>query len=115
MSEPVLTLSEVTCAELFGRLCGNTEFAVQPGELVLVDARDATLASGFADLCCGLQQPDQGKVRFMGHEWASQPSEMANALRGLIGRVLADPGWLPFLDATTNILLPQLHHTRLPL
>jgi phospholipid/cholesterol/gamma-HCH transport system ATP-binding protein len=37
---------------------------------------------------------------------------MADALRGLIGRVLADPGWLPFLDATTNILLPQLHHTR---
>jgi phospholipid/cholesterol/gamma-HCH transport system ATP-binding protein len=40
---------------------------------------------------------------------------MANALGGLIGRVLADPGWLPFLDATTNILLPQLHHTRLAL
>jgi phospholipid/cholesterol/gamma-HCH transport system ATP-binding protein len=91
------------------------ELLVRPGELVLVDARDAMLAPGFADLCCGLQQPDRGKVRFLGHDWSSQPGEMADALRGLIGRVLADPGWLPFLDATTNILLPQLHHTRLAL
>jgi phospholipid/cholesterol/gamma-HCH transport system ATP-binding protein len=112
MNEPLLTLSDVTCGELFGSLAGETAFAVRPGELVLVDARDATLASGFADLCCGLQQPDQGMVRFLGHDWSSQPAETADALRGLIGRVMADPGWLPFLDATTNILLPQLHHTR---
>jgi phospholipid/cholesterol/gamma-HCH transport system ATP-binding protein len=114
MNEPVLALSGVTCPELFGRHArDNAEFLVQSGELVLVDARDATLASGFADLCCGLLHPDQGTVRFLGHDWSSQPREMADALRGLIGRVLADPGWLPFLDAETNILLPQLHHTRL--
>jgi phospholipid/cholesterol/gamma-HCH transport system ATP-binding protein len=112
MNEPVLILSGVSCGDLFGRNAQATEFQVLPGELVLVDARDATLASGFADLCSGLQQPDQGAVRFLGHDWSSQPDEMADALRGLIGRVLADPGWLPFLDATTNILLPQLHHTR---
>src|SRR5262249_21579977 len=68
--------------------------------------------AGFADLCCGLRIPDEGVVKFLGHDWSSQPNETADALRGLIGRVLADPGWLPFLDATANILLPQLHHTR---
>jgi phospholipid/cholesterol/gamma-HCH transport system ATP-binding protein len=115
MNEPVLILSGITCGGLFGRLAQETEFLVQPGELVLVDARDATLASGFADLCSGLQLPDRGTARFLGHDWSSQPGEMADALRGLIGRVLADPGWLPFLDATTNILLPQLHHTRVAL
>ena len=114
MSDPVLALSDVTCRSLFGRFGqGIKEFLVQPEELILVDARDATLASGFADLCCGLQQPDQGMVQFLGHDWSNQPNEMADALRGLIGRVLSAPGWLPFLDATTNILLPQLHHTRL--
>jgi len=114
MNEPVLALSDVASSELFGRFAPRiAEFLVQPGELVLVDARDATLAAGFADLCCGLQPPEQGMVQFLGHDWSSQPAEMADALRGLIGRVLADPGWLPFLDATTNILLPQLHHTRL--
>jgi phospholipid/cholesterol/gamma-HCH transport system ATP-binding protein len=114
MSEPVLALSGVSCAEVFG--CHQSvELLIQPGELVLVDARDAMLASGFADLCCGLELPDQGMVRFLGHDWSSQPREMADALRGLIGRVLSDPGWLPFLDAATNILLPQLHHTRVAL
>jgi phospholipid/cholesterol/gamma-HCH transport system ATP-binding protein len=116
MNAPILSLSGVTTTELFGRSGPKrTEFLVQPGELVLVDSRDATMAADFADLCCGLRRPDEGTVQFLGHDWALQPDEMANALRGLIGRVLADPGWLPFLDATTNILLPQLHHTRLAL
>jgi phospholipid/cholesterol/gamma-HCH transport system ATP-binding protein len=113
MNEPVLALSNVTCPELFGRFGqGKTELMVAPGELILVDARDATLAAGFADLCCGVRLPEEGSVQFLGHDWSSQPGEMADALRGLIGRVLADPGWLPFLDATTNVLLPQLYHTR---
>jgi phospholipid/cholesterol/gamma-HCH transport system ATP-binding protein len=112
MTAPVLTLSSVICAALLGRSHKSAELLLEPGELALVDARDATLAAGFADLCCGLRAPDEGVVRFLGHDWSSQPSEMADALRGQIGRVLSDPGWLPFLDATTNILLPQLHHTR---
>jgi phospholipid/cholesterol/gamma-HCH transport system ATP-binding protein len=113
MDEPVLALSQVACPELFGRF-GQTraELTVAPGDLILVDARDATLAADFADLCCGVRQPDEGAVRFLGHDWASQPHETADALRGLIGRVLAEPGWLPFLDATNNVLLPQLYHTR---
>ena len=37
---------------------------------------------------------------------------MADALRGLVGRVMSNPGWLRFLDATTNVLLQQIHHTR---
>lgn len=113
MAEPVLQLSNVSCTELFGRF-GKSKAAlvIAPGELVLVDARDSMLAAGFADLCCGLRRPDEGAILFLGHDWSSQPDEMADALRGLIGRVLADPGWLPFLDTTTNVLLPQLYHTR---
>lgn len=34
------------------------------------------------------------------------------ALRGRIGRVLGTVDWIGFLDLPTNILLPQLHHTR---
>lgn len=113
MPEPVLALANVTCPELFGRFRQTTaELTVAPGELILVDARDTMLAAGFADLCCGLRPPDEGSVQFLGHDWSIQPDEMAEALRGLIGRVLADPGWLPYLDATTNVLLPQLYHTR---
>ena len=53
-----------------------------------------------------------GNVRFVGRDWSDVPHDYAAALRSRIGRVFATGGWLPFLDVETNILLPQLHHTR---
>lgn len=99
-------------AEPAGRTAGALNLVLQPCDLALVDARDPMLASEFADLCCGLIAPVQGQVRFLQRNWAQQPRELADALRGLIGRVLSKPGWLDFLDADKNILLQQLHHTR---
>jgi phospholipid/cholesterol/gamma-HCH transport system ATP-binding protein len=109
---PILTLSNVRSGDLFGRTAGALDLQLEPGDLALVDARDLPLASGFADLCCGLHRPAEGEVRFLQRDWSRQPAEMADALRGLIGRVMSNPGWLRFLDATTNVLLQQIHHTR---
>src|SRR5262249_37448961 len=99
-------------AELFGRSIGVLNLDLEPGDLALIDARDPMLAGGFADLCCGLHLPEEGEIRVLQRDWSRQPAEIADALRGLIGRVMSDPGWLRFLDAGTNILLQQLHHTR---
>jgi phospholipid/cholesterol/gamma-HCH transport system ATP-binding protein len=109
---PILSLSNVRSVDLFGRSTGALDLQLEAGELALIDARDLPLASGFADLCCGLHHPQEGEVRFLQRDWSRQPAEMADALRGLIGRVMSDPGWLRFLDATTNVLLQQIHHTR---
>jgi len=109
---PILSLSNVRSPELFGRSVGALNLELEPGGLALIDARDPTLAASFADLCCGLHRPAEGAVRFLRRDWSRQPQETADALRGLIGRVMSDPGWLGFLDAGTNILLQQLHHTR---
>lgn len=111
-ADPILSLSDVRSVEMLGRLAGALDLVLEPGGLALIDARDATLAASFADLCCGLHHPTQGEVRFLQRDWSSQPPEVADALRGLIGRVMTEPGWLPFLDASTNVLLQQLHHTR---
>src|SRR5512145_423115 len=108
----VLELSDVRSVELFGRSVGALDLQLNPGDMALIDARDLTLAGSFADLCCGLHRPEDGKVRFLQRDWSRQPVEMADALRGLIGRVMSNPGWLRFLDATTNVLLQQIHHTR---
>ncbi len=78
----------------------------------MIDARDTPLATDFADLCCGLHRPAEGEVRFLQRDWSRQPMEMANALRGLIGRVHDEPGWLRFLDASTQYPDAQIHHTR---
>jgi phospholipid/cholesterol/gamma-HCH transport system ATP-binding protein len=109
---PILRLSQVRSVELFGRVIGKLDFTLEAGDLALIDARDAALAAAFADLCCGLHHPAEGEGRFLRRDWSRQPPEMADALRGLIGRVMNEPGWLRFLDASTNILLRQIHHTR---
>ncbi|MET1028707.1 MAG: ABC transporter ATP-binding protein [Dongiaceae bacterium] len=85
---------------------------LQPGDFALIDARDSDLGRDFADLCCGLIAPEAGAARFMGREWAALPRAYADALRGRIGRVFAGANWIHYLDAATNIMLPQLHHTR---
>lgn len=109
---PILQLSGVRSVEMFGRVVGDLHLTLEAGDLALIDARDSALASNFADLCCGLHHPAQGEVRFLLRDWSRQPPEIADALRGLIGRVMSDPGWFRFLDAATNILLRQIHHTR---
>jgi phospholipid/cholesterol/gamma-HCH transport system ATP-binding protein len=111
-AHPILSLSSVRSVDLFGRSAGALDLRLDPGELALIDARDLPLASALADLCCGLHRPTEGEVRFLHRDWSRQPVEMADALRGLIGRVMSNPGWLPFLDAATNVLLQQIHHTR---
>src|ERR1041384_874245 len=102
---PILNLSGVRSVELLGRSVGTLSLSLEPGGLALIDARDPMLAAGFADLCCGLHHPEEGEVRFLQRDWSRQPPEMADALRGLIGRVMSVPGWLRFLDAGTNIML----------
>jgi phospholipid/cholesterol/gamma-HCH transport system ATP-binding protein len=113
MTATILDLDQAQSSRLFGTAADATlSLKVQPSELVLIDARDSDLASHFADLCTGLIPPESGGVSFMSHEWSRLPEEYAAALRGRVGRVFSGPSWIPYLDAATNIMLPQLHHTR---
>jgi phospholipid/cholesterol/gamma-HCH transport system ATP-binding protein len=88
------------------------DLTLMPGDVALVDARDSRRAAWFADLCTGLVLPAAGAARFLSHDWTLVPDYYAAALRGRIGRIFSDGGWIEFLDVPTNVLLPQLHHTR---
>jgi phospholipid/cholesterol/gamma-HCH transport system ATP-binding protein len=114
MAEPqeILELSGVRASALFGHRAGELNLTLNAGDLALIDARDTALAANFADLCCGLHPPAKGRVRFLRRDWSHQSPEIADALRGLIGRVLHTPGWFSCFDARANILLRQVHHTR---
>jgi|SRR5882724_1686316 len=83
-----------------------------PGEFALVKTNDLRRAAWFADLCSGLVRLAEGTVTFLGHDWTAMTPDYAAALRGRIGRVFGTAGWIEFLDMATNVLLPQLHHTR---
>jgi phospholipid/cholesterol/gamma-HCH transport system ATP-binding protein len=112
-SRPVLDVSQAVPQ------AGLDEFRIQPitlqllpGEFALVEANDPQRAAWFADLCCGLVPLAEGTVTFLGRDWAAMTPDYAAALRGRIGRVFGSAAWIEFLDMATNILLPQLHHTR---
>lgn len=83
-----------------------------PGELALIETNDPRRAAWFADLCCGFIRLAEGTVTFLGRDWTAMTRDHAAALRGRIGRVFAEGGWIEFVDMGTNVLLPQLHHTR---
>jgi phospholipid/cholesterol/gamma-HCH transport system ATP-binding protein len=88
------------------------DLRLMPGELALVDARHAARPARLGDLCCGLVPLASGRARFLGRDWSAVPPDYADALRGRIGRVFFSGSWIGFIDVATNILLPQLHHTR---
>src|SRR3954452_2505185 len=110
---PVLQLAMVQVGN-FQDLGVNAPLSLSllSGECALIEGSDAAQLAAFADLCSGLITLNSGNVRFTGRDWSDLPHDYAAALRGRIGRVFATGGWLPFLDVETNILLPQLHHTR---
>lgn len=83
-----------------------------PGDLALVETSDPRRAAWFADLCSGLVRLAEGSVTFLGRDWTVLTHDHAAALRGRVGRVFGDGGWIEFIDTATNILLPELHHTR---
>jgi len=82
------------------------------GEFALIQCSDPAWTDSLADYSCGLLPLQQGVVRFYGRNWTGLSSVQAAALRGRIGRVFREGGWIDFLDTETNILLSQLHHTR---
>jgi phospholipid/cholesterol/gamma-HCH transport system ATP-binding protein len=85
------------------------------GELLLIRIERQQQGTVLGDACSGLALPLKGQVYFLGKEWSQLPPDIANALRGRIGRVFARGSWMGHLSLFENLLLPQLHHTRRPI
>ena len=84
------------------------------GELSLIRIERPQQGTVLGDACAGLALPLKGRVVFLGKEWSQLPPDIANALRGRIGRVFARGSWMGHLSLLENLMLPQLHHTRRP-
>jgi phospholipid/cholesterol/gamma-HCH transport system ATP-binding protein len=112
-SVPILDISAARPRHEAGEMAAApVDFRLSAGEFALVDARLADQATWLADLCSGLLPLAAGSVSFLGRDWSTLPWDYAAALRGRIGRVFQSGGWIGSMDVATNILLPQLHHTR---
>jgi len=66
----------------------------------------------LADAATGLSAPKHGSVQFLGEDWQDMPADRAAALRGRVGRLFEDDGWVSDLEVDQNIMLGQRHHTR---
>ena len=88
--------------------------ALRAGDFALIDARAAERIGLIGDLACGVIACTPGTAHFIGRDWATLPPAHAAALRGRIGRVFADGGWIDFTDMATTLLLAMRHHTRIP-
>ncbi|MCX5617727.1 ABC transporter ATP-binding protein [Bombella sp. TMW 2.2543] len=96
--------------------------SIEPGECVFVECRDDVRAAQFTDFCAGLlpvkkeeeANGKQGSVSCMGLNWAELDERRAQALRGRIGRITGDSGWIDLYEMHLNILWPSLHHSRTP-
>jgi phospholipid/cholesterol/gamma-HCH transport system ATP-binding protein len=92
----------------------TVSMTLHASELAVLHVEPLQWASIFADACSGLVMPAQGSVSFLNQDWARLPADLANALRGRIGRVFAHDPWLSHLSLLDNVVLRQQHHTRRP-
>ncbi|MBR0559289.1 ABC transporter ATP-binding protein [Neokomagataea anthophila] len=113
--DPVLELQDARPRFEDGGLAAvRYNLRLNPGDLVLVECPDAQQASLFADLCVGLLPLAAGHVRCMGMDWQSLDERRRAALRGRIGRMVVNGGWVDLHGTDLNILWPHMHHTRVP-
>jgi len=90
------------------------DLIVDDGDFVLIEIQEPRNGSAFGDLCAGVVPLEAGQVRFLGRDWQTTPYRLANALRGRIGRLFAQPLREDTPDVAARVLLAQTFHTRVP-
>jgi phospholipid/cholesterol/gamma-HCH transport system ATP-binding protein len=110
----ILRFSHVTVEadQRYDSAIWDVSFSLAPGELVLVrlDATHALLP--LADAAQGLVEPGEGTVEFAGEDWSSMKAWRVAELRGQIGRIFEERGWISNLDIEENLFLSQEYHTK---
>ena len=106
----VIEISDVV-VELNGEaLTAHIALTVNPGEFVILLGPTRAGKSLILELCAGLVQPQRGRVRVLGEEWADLPDEARMKLRMRIGTVLQLPGLLSNMTLFNNVALPLRYH-----
>jgi phospholipid/cholesterol/gamma-HCH transport system ATP-binding protein len=113
LTRPVILELEAARAEGGTAPREGLNLAVSAGDFALVELAHTRAGSEFADLCMGLVPLVGGSVRFLGRDWATTPTQHADALRGHIGRLFHRPLRVDTPDVAACVLLARKHHTRI--
>lgn len=92
----------------------DISLTVHAGEILVIEVEEGREHVPLADAAEGLLLPDEGRVSFMGEDWASMSPQRQAEQRGRIRRVFRHYGWISNLDVLENICLAECHHTHRP-
>src|SRR5688572_9028252 len=95
-----------------GRDLIMADMTLYPSDLAMIHVEHLQRASSFADVCSGLTPLAAGRVVFLNQDWTQVQPEIADTLRGQIGRVFSSGCWLHHLSLLDNVVLRLAHHTR---
>ena len=85
----------------------NVDLVVRPGEFVAIQGPSGSGKTTLLALLAGIDQPDSGVVRVLGHDLARLSSvERAHLRRSSVGVVFQSFGLLASLSAGENVALP---------
>lgn len=115
-NEPILEFADVTIAAAPLGHAGMTRVNARfmPGTLTFIRAEEGGEQAPIAGIAEGLLPLEEGRVLFMGEDWAAMPPERALQRRARIGRVFDGCGWISNLSVEENVALSLRHHTRRP-
>ena len=114
MENPIiLEFSDVALRSETGHAADVTgiSFAACAGDLILILLGSHSGYVPFSECAEGLTDPEQGYVEFLGQRWEGMDQPRQCDMRGRIGRVFHDHGWVSNLSVYDNVALSQRHHT----
>jgi phospholipid/cholesterol/gamma-HCH transport system ATP-binding protein len=119
VTAPQTTVLEIAQAHLVAvgprhDLLRDVDLRLDAGQWAIVEVAYDRDALPLAPAAQGLVLADSGHVTFLGHEWNDRQLAVEATLRGRIGRVFAQNGWVSNLSVLENVVLSQRHHTRRP-
>ncbi len=109
--DPILLLDQVSKSFHEGghevTLFQNLSLALAPADTVAITGPSGSGKSTLLNLCVGLDEPSEGRVKFAGEDWSTlAPRERTLRRRGRIGFLFQDFRLIRSLTALENVLLP---------
>jgi putative ABC transport system ATP-binding protein len=87
----------------------GVDFAVSPGELVVLKGNSGSGKSTLLSLLAGLDLPTSGELLVAGHDLSnSRAVDLTGFRRNVVGMVFQSFNLLPTLNVFENVLLPAL-------
>ena len=111
VARSVLSLQGVTLAERqHSTKTTRLDLELPRGSVALVQVDDDVDAASLVDVCIGLANPADGRVRFLGIDWQARNPRERLARRRRIGTVVQTHVWPSHMTVFESVLIARFYH-----